>query len=86
MGKKYFLRINPFELMLNCMVSMATHNALLQTGYVLTKILQISPAATYPKYLTWYQLNVKTKDFHSVFRYSNFIICIFMNKNENIKN
>ena len=31
-------------------------------------------------------MNVKTKDFHPMFRYANYQICIFMNINENIGN
>ena len=56
MQKLLFSKIIPFLVICHCMVSMATHNAVLENGDVPTKIL-ISQQQLFLQYLTLYQIN-----------------------------
>ena len=38
------------------------------------------------KYQTWYQINAKVEPIYIMIRYANYLIIIFMNINENIRN
>ena len=67
------------------MVSMATRYMILKTGGRPTKSL-VSRVLLLLEHKTWYQIKAKTQTFHPMVRYVNYLICIFMNINENLKN
>ena len=73
--------------MLKCMVAMANRNAILKNGGLPTKSI-ISQLLLTIDYLTWYQIELyqKTHAFPPMIRDTNYLICIFMNINENLKN
>ena len=65
------------------MVSMATRRMILKTGGSPTKPIVFS-VLLFLDYKTWYQIEAKTKTLLPMVRYVNYIICIFMNINENL--
>ena len=70
--------------MCNCMVSIATHNAILKNGGVTTKSI-ISQLLLSLDYKTWYQIKALAYAFYYMVSYTNYLIYIFMNINENVK-
>ena len=70
--------------MCKCMVSMAANNAILKNGGVTTKSF-ISQSLLSLDYKTWYQIQAMAYTFYHMVRYTNYLICIFMNINENVK-
>ena len=66
------------------MVSMATRYMILKTGGVATKSI-VSRLLLFLEHTPWYQIEAKTYTFLPMVRYINYLICIFMNINENLK-
>ena len=66
------------------MVSMATCNVILENGGVASNPI-ISQQLLTLDYNTCIQIEVKTKAFYSKVKYAKYLICIFMNINENHK-
>ena len=64
---------------------MTTHIAILKNGGVPTKPM-ISQVLLILDYLTHSQITDKTQTFHPMVTYANYLICIFININENINN
>ena len=64
------------------MVSMATHYETLKG--VRTKILK-SQLQLILEYLTWYHINSSAYQFYLMVGYANYLICIFININENFR-
>ena len=67
------------------MVSMAKRYMILKTGGRPTKLI-VSSVLLFLEHKTWYQIKDKTKTLLPMVRYINYLICIFMNINENLKN
>ena len=67
------------------MVSMATHYMILKNGGNPTKSL-VSTVLLIIEHRTLYQIKVLTQAFCHMVRFVNYLICIFMNINENLKN
>ena len=67
------------------MVSMATRYMILKTVGRPTKSI-VSSVLLILEHKTWYQIKAKTKTFLPVVRYVNYLVYIFMNINENLKN
>ena len=63
---------------------MATANVILENGGVASKPI-ISQQLLTLDYNTWNLIKVKTQAFYSKVRYAKYLICIFMNINENHK-
>ena len=82
MHKKFNLKKNLISAMCQCMVSMATHNAIFKNGGVTTKsfISQLLLSLDYKTYIKPWR-----GPFYHMVRYTNYLICIFMNINENVK-
>ena len=57
---------------------------ILKTGGRPTKYI-VSRVLLFLEHKTWYQIKAKTQDFFPMVRYVNYLICIFMNINENLK-
>ena len=62
---------------------MATHNAIFKIGGVPTKSI-ISQLLLSLDCYTWYQIKAKAMAFYQMVRHANYLICIFMNINENV--
>ena len=60
-------------------------HATLRNESVPTKIIYIWPAS-HPRNQTWNQMDAKTKNVYPILQYANYLICIFMKNNENIRN
>ena len=65
------------------MVSMATRYMILKTGDSPKKSI-VSSVLLFLEHKTWYQIEAKTKTLLPMVRYVNYLICIFMNINENL--
>ena len=69
------------------MVSMATYFVILKNGSVTTKYTpHISQQQLILQLLTWDQISRKTKHIYMMVRYAYYLIYIFINFNENIRN
>ena len=71
--------------MSNCMVAMATCNAILKNGGIPTKSI-ISQLLLTIEYLTWYQINNLIHASYPMVGDANYLICIFMNTKKILKN
>ena len=67
------------------MVSMATCYMIPKSWGRPTKSI-VSSVLLFLEHKTWYQIKAKTKTFLPMVRYVNYLICIFININENLKN
>ena len=67
------------------MVSMATRYMILKTGGISTKSI-VSRVLLFLEHTPWYQIEAKTHNFLPMVRYLYYLICIFMNINEDLKN
>ena len=67
------------------MVSMATRYMILKTGGISTKSI-VSRVLLFLEHTPWYQIEAKTHNFLPMVRYIYYLICIFMNFNEDLKN
>ena len=63
---------------------MATGNAILKKEGLPTKSIISQPLLILDN-KTWYQIKAKTQTFHTMVRYTNYLICILMHINENLK-
>ena len=66
------------------MVSMVTRYLILKNGRNPTKSL-VSTLLLIIEHKTWYQIKAETQAFGPVVRFVNYLICIFMKINENLK-
>ena len=67
------------------MVSMVTRFMILKNGGYPSKSL-VSTVLLIIEHKTWYQIKAETQTFRHIVRFVNYLICIFMNINENLKN
>ena len=63
---------------------MATHNAIFMIGGVPTKSIISQLLFSLDSY-TWYQIKAYALAFNQMVRHTNYLICIFMNINENVE-
>ena len=84
MQKMFNLKKKLIPAMCKCMVSMATNNAIIKIGGVTTKSF-ISQLLLSLDYKTWYQIQAMAYACYHMVRYTNYLICIFMHINENVK-
>ena len=63
---------------------MVTRNAILKNGGAPTKSIT-SKLLLIVGYQTWYQIKAKTKALYPMVKYTNYLICVFMNIYENLK-
>ena len=58
-----------------------THDWGIPIESIVSRVLHV----VFLEHKTWYQIKTKTHDFLPMVRYLNYLICIFMNINENLK-